>query len=195
MSYYDPTEEEATTRREALRGFDVWNRRALLAVWSLLGRPETYIDFGCGSGGMVALARACGLDAVGVDVVAEPPDIIHDLRRPLELRRKMQLATCIEVAEHLTEDAAPVLCDNIARHLIDDGGWLVFTAALPGQHGEHHVNLKSAYWWREKLTDAGLTWHETATLRLQLLWTVVTGSMHHLPANVQVFVKGSPNYG
>lgn len=193
MSYYDPTEEEARIRRDALAGFDEWNRRALLSVWSLLGRPDTYMDFGCGSGAMVKMARACGLDAIGVDVVAQPPDIIHDLRRPLELPRRVQLATCIEVAEHLNEDAAPILCQNISRHLIDNGGWLVFTAALPGQQGDNHVNLKSAYWWREKLTEVGLTWHETATLKLQLLWSVTTGSMHHLPANVQVFVKGEPS--
>jgi cyclopropane fatty-acyl-phospholipid synthase-like methyltransferase len=192
MNYYDPDPAQATERRGALREFDRWNRRALLTIWALLGRAETYIDFGSGSGAMVRLARGCGVDAIGVDVIAEPPDVIHDLRRPLELGRKFQLATCIEVGEHLSPDAVDTFCQNIVGHMIDEGGWLVFTAALPGQTGDNHVNLTPPYKWREKLDDHGLSYHIDATVRLAALWTLTTGSLHHLPANLQVFVKGTP---
>ena len=190
--YYEPTEDQIGQRRQALDEFNRWNERALLAVWSLFGKSETYIDFGSGNGAMVELARGCAVDAIGVDLVAKPPDVVHDLRRPLDLRRTFQLSTCIEVAEHLTPAATPILCETIASHLIEDGGWLVFTAAPPGQMGEHHVNLQSSFWWRERLSSAGLSWHRDATIRLAYLWKEVTGPMHHLPANVQVFVKGTP---
>jgi hypothetical protein len=190
--YYNPTAEGMAERRQALQEFDMWNRRALMSIWSLIGRPETYIDFGSGSGAMVRLARSCGVSAVGVDIIAEPPDFAHDLREPLQLGRKFQLATSIEVAEHLPADAASVFCKTVVEHLIDNGGWFIFTAALPGQPGYHHVNLIPPFEWREKLSDAGLTYHETATIKLALLWTQTTGSLHHLPANLQVFVKGEP---
>lgn len=192
QTYYEPTAEGMAERRHALREFDMWNHRALMAVWALLGRPETYMDFGCGSGAMVRLGRACGIDAVGVDIIAEPPDIIHDLRQPLQLDRKFQLTTSIEVAEHLPADTAPIFCQTVVDHLIDNGGWFVFTAALPGQPGHHHVNLIPPFEWREKLSEAGLTYHETATVKLALLWTQTTGPLQHLPANLQVFVKGEP---
>jgi len=194
-TYYDPSPEVAAQRRIALGEFDMWNRRALFSIWALLGRSETYIDFGCGSGAMVRSARACGVDAVGVDVIAEPPDVIHDLRHPLHLGRKFQFATSIEVAEHLTPEAAPIFCQSVSDHLIDTGGWLIFTAALPGQAGDHHVNLIPPFEWRQKLTDVGLTYHADATQRLAQLWTITTGPLHHLPANLQVFVKGEPHNG
>jgi len=191
-NYYEPNEASATERRDALAEFDRWNLRALLSIWSLFGRAETYIDFGSGSGAMVRFARACGVDALGVDVIAEPPDRVHDLRRPLDLGRKFQLATCIEVAEHLSPESTDVFCNNIVSHMIEDGGWLVFTAALPAQPGDNHVNLIPPFEWRSKLDDHGLTYHRDATLRLALLWNVTTGSLHHLPSNLQVFVRGTP---
>jgi len=141
---------------------------------------------------MVRFGRSCGVDAVGVDIIAEAPDFRHDLRQPLQINRKFQLATSIEVAEHLPPEAAPVFCRSVADHLIDNGGWFIFTAALPGQPGHHHVNLIPPFEWRQKLSDAGLTYHETATVKLALLWTQTAGPLHHLPANLQVFVKGEP---
>lgn len=192
MNYYQPTIENAAERRAGLHEFAMWNRRALLSIWSMLDRPDTYIDFGSGDGAMVRFARACGVDAVGVDLIAEPPDVTHDLRRLLVLGRKFQLATSIEVAEHLTPDAAEIFCNSVSDHLIDNGGWFIFTAALPGQIGDHHVNLIPPYEWRTMLTDSGLTWHKDATIRLAYLWNQTVGPMHHLPSNLQVFVKGAP---
>lgn len=191
-NYYAPTPDEIAVRRRGLDEFDIWNSRALLTIWSLLGRSDTYVDFGSGNGCMVRLARACGVDAVGIDIIAEPPDIIHDLRFPLDLGRKFQLATSIEVAEHLTPEASNVFCETVVKHLIDNGGWFVFTAALPGQSGDNHVNLITPFKWRELFTDHGLTYHMDATIKLAYLWKLTTGPMHHLPANLQVFVKGTP---
>jgi cyclopropane fatty-acyl-phospholipid synthase-like methyltransferase len=191
-NYYTPSPDEIESRRRGLDEYNIWNERALFTIWSLLGRADTYIDFGSGNGHMVKMARACGVDAVGVDIIAEPPDIIHDLRRPLDLGRKFQLATSIEVAEHLTPEASDTFCETVVKHLIDNGGWLVFTAALPGQMGQNHVNLRTPYGWREILTDHGLTYHMDATIKLAYLWKLTTGSLHHLPANLQVFVKGTP---
>ena len=188
-NYYTPSAPEVEQRLTALREFDEWNRRVLTAVFALFGTPDTYLDMGCGSGAMTNHARRCGVNAVGVDILAAPPDVKHDLREPLHLGRIFQLVTSIEVAEHLPEESAPVFCDSIARHM-GAGGVLVFTAALPGQPGHNHVNTKPPYYWREHFANVGLSYWEPVTVKLALLWTYTCGSLMHLPANLQVFHKG-----
>lgn len=203
MSYTDPTEAEAANRREGLRPFDEYNSRALYSTFALFGTPHTYLDIGSGTGVMVKMARRLGVDAVGVDVIAEPPDIRADLTRPLYISdrstvyepphdiasmRSFTIITCVEVAEHLPPEAAPVLCATLARHLAPRG-WLVFTSALPGQAGDHHQNLIPPFDWRGMLYEAGLTWMPKATTELALLWTHTTGNLHHLPANLQCFTS------
>lgn len=192
MSYYQPNEDEIRQRIDGLNEFNEWNRRVLMSIWSLLGKPSSYVDWGSGSGAMVHLARQCDVDAVGLDIIASPPDIRHDLRYPIDLQKKFYLATSIETVEHLPEDSVNIFCQSASKHLEDNGGWFVFTAALPGQKGHNHVNLKTPFFWREKLTEFGLTFHLEATTRLALLWNVTSGPLHHLPANLQVFVKGTP---
>jgi SAM-dependent methyltransferase len=185
MSYTNPTETEAAERRLALQPFDEYNVRALYAIYALFGTPLTHLDVGSGSGAMVKVARKLGVDAIGVDVIAEAPDVAHDLTEPLHLGRQFAFITCVEVAEHLPPAAAPVLCASFARHLAPRG-WLIFTSALPGQAGDHHQNLLPPFEWRGMLYEAGLTWVPEVTSRLALLWSHTTGSLHHLPANLQV---------
>lgn len=209
MSYTEPTETEARERRLALQPFDEYNVRVLYSTYALFGTPLTHLDLGSGSGAVVNVARRLGVDAIGVDVIAEPPDIAADLTKPLEIiqhddgyalglmrasgfsepnpaRKQFTICTCIEVAEHLPPEAAQTLCQTIHRHLAPRG-WLVFTSALPGQAGDHHQNLIPPFEWRGLMWEAGLVWVPEVTARLALLWTQTSGSLHHLPANLQCF--------
>jgi SAM-dependent methyltransferase len=186
MSYTQPTETEAAERRLSLQPFDEYNVRALYSTYALFGTPSSHLDLGSGSGAVVKTARRLGVDAVGVDVIAEAPDIAHDLTQPLDLHRGFTIVTCIEVAEHLPPEAAQTLCATIHRHLAPRG-WLVFTSALPGQAGDHHQNLIPPFEWRGLMWEAGLVWVPEVTARLALLWTQTSGSLHHLPANLQAF--------
>lgn len=186
MSYTEPTETEARERRLALQPFDEYNVRVLYSTYALFGTPLTHLDLGSGSGAVVNVARRLGVDAIGVDVIAEPPDIAADLTKPLDLARQFTICTCIEVAEHLPPEAAQTLCQTIHRHLAPRG-WLVFTSALPGQAGDHHQNLIPPFEWRGLMWEAGLVWQPEVTSRLALLWTQTSGSLHHLPANLQAF--------
>ncbi len=188
-TYYEPSLENRLQRLGYLTQFDEENRRALLAIWSVLtGKPQTQLDLGCGSGAMVNLAVDCDVDAVGVDVVATAPNVQHDLRVPLHLRREFELITCIEVAEHLPADSADVLVDSIDRHLAV-GGTLVFSAAIPGQQGINHVNCQQPYYWRQRFWAKKINYQPELTTKLAFMWTLVTGALMHLPANVQVFIK------
>jgi hypothetical protein len=187
MSYTSPTETEAIERRLALQPFDEYNIRACVySVYSLFGTPITHLDLGSGSGAVVKAARKLGVDAVGVDVIAEPPDVQWDLTQPLDLAKQFTIVTCVEVAEHLPPSAASVLCGTIRRHLATKG-WLIFTSALPGQAGDHHQNLIPPFEWRGLMWEHDLVWVPEVTARLALLWTQTSGSLHHLPANLQAF--------
>lgn len=203
MSYTQPTVEEVGIRRAQLAPFDSLNERIWLAwyasvlVWR--GIPESYLDLGSGTGAMVNVARRLGIDALGVDVINGPEHwfINHDLTQPLwigegvglatpEGCQAFELITCLEVAEHLPEAAADTLCDTVARHMVH-GSVLAFSAACPGQGGEHHLNVQPAWYWRSKLHERGVSYREDYTRQLSHLWSWVAGPLQWVPANVQVF--------
>ena len=93
-----------------------------------------------------------GVDAIGVDgqyvpreQLCVPADrfICHDLTTPLDLGRRFDLVTCLEVAEHLPSEAAETIIDSLCRH----ADVIAFSAALPGQGGTGHINERWASFW------------------------------------------------
>lgn len=178
-----------------LERYREWNERAMWAAFAHLGRPESFLDLGCGDAWMVRVARMNGVKpSLGVEVSADLKKIkpkwasllIHNLGTPLDLGRKYDLVVSIEVGEHLPEEQADVYCDNIANHV---GRWLVFTAAAPGQGGDGHVNCQPQEYWRLKLEDRELEYNYAQTERLREAWKYATGPMFWLPQNLQVFNK------
>ncbi len=178
--------------------------------------PASYLDLGSGTGAMVNMARKIGMDAFGVDVINGPehwfiefdlnsPLIIHDDSTSDQTRwsvkmsdlgvdippagnpKRFDLVTCLEVAEHLEADSGPTLADTIARHLAP-GGILVFSAAPPGQAGEHHTNTRPASYWRTLMYERGISYREDYTRQLSHLWDLVAGpAAHWIAANVAVY--------
>jgi SAM-dependent methyltransferase len=128
--------------------------RTLLDVASVL-------DVGCGRGAWLSEWRRRGIeDIVGVDgayVAADrlliPTDrfMPRDLAQPIDLGRQFDVVQSLEVAEHLAESAADVFIDNLVRH----GSVILFSAAVPGQGGEHHVNERPYRYWRDKFLARG----------------------------------------
>lgn len=174
--------------KEKLKEFDQWNERMLLVLFALYGIPRSMLDIGSGTGAMVNLARLMKVDAIGVDMIAEEPDIIHDLREPLNLGRTFALITCIEVAEHIPEEDTGVFLNNVCSHMMR-GGRLVFCAASPNQPGDGHVNLRPAYHWRKVIDERGLSYREDLTIRLRLAWQWLPMPMMWIIGNVQVFER------
>lgn len=179
--------------------------------------PKSYLDLGSGTGAMVNMARKLGVDAWGVDLISEGPGrehwfIQHDLSQPMMLSRnrmnaegrytytynpdaygndgytahQFDIITCLEVAEHLPEEGSRALVDTIGRH-ISNTGVVIFSAAPPGQGGEHHVNNRPAWEWRDMFYEVGLGYQEEYTRQLSHLWSWVAGPLQWLGANVQVF--------
>ena len=146
---------------EGLR--DDSERSARVVVPLLLGllpAARSVVDVGCGAGFWTRVYRERGLEVLGVDgdIVRDTQLLIpredfqrHDLTLPLRLTRRFDLVNCLEVAEHLPAGRADSFVDDLAAL----GDVVVFSAAVPGQGGTHHVNEQWPRYWIERFTRAG----------------------------------------
>lgn len=124
-------------------------------------KVKSLLDVGSGHGAWAAMWMQAGVkDAIAVDgdyvkrdQLAIPVDrfIGHDLATPLDLKRKFDLVQSLEVAEHLPAERAAGFVDNLVRH----GDVILFSAAVPHQGGEHHVNEQPPEYWRKLFADHG----------------------------------------
>lgn len=123
--------------------------------------PRSLLDVGCGAGAWCSVWLEMGIpDVQGLDgnyvrrenlLIDEKLFTAADLAKSVDLGRKFDLVTSLEVAEHLSADAAEVFVDTLVRH----GDIILFSAATPGQGGEYHVNEQPLAYWREKFHRRG----------------------------------------
>jgi SAM-dependent methyltransferase len=118
--------------------------------------PKSVVDVGCGLGTFLKVFKAHGVsDVLGCDgswvrrdllVIPESEFRSVDLKEPLKLDKRYDLVICLEVAEHLPDSAA----DTLVRSLVDAGELIVFSAAIPQQGGQNHINEQWIDYWRPK---------------------------------------------
>jgi hypothetical protein len=143
---------------------DAGSRRSARAVAEILQAEmeiDSLLDIGAGHGAWAAEWLAAGVkdvlavdgDYVKRDQLAIPAKAFkaHDLATPLSLKKKFDLVQTLEVAEHLPADKADLFVKNLVAH----GDVILFSAAVPHQGGEHHVNEQPPEYWREKLNAHG----------------------------------------
>ena len=115
---------------------------------------ESVLDLGCGQGAWLKVWDENGVpDITGIDgpyvdqetlLIEQTHFEAGDLTRPIRLGRKFDLVQCLEVAEHIPPEASATLVENLTSH----GSVLLFSAATPGQGGEHHINEQTPEFWR-----------------------------------------------
>lgn len=186
--------ELAETWLRGLNGMSEHNTRHLLSAFAYFGVPKSFLDVGCGDGTMVKLARLLGVDAYGVDQLVQPDWPSYYFYRNLvdafRLEKPVAMVMCIEVAEHIHETAHGTFMDTLTENMeAEVSARLIFSAAHPGQDGTGHVATRPAKYWREELTNRGLTYNRMDTLNLALLWSHIQSPLGHLAANLQVFEK------
>jgi SAM-dependent methyltransferase len=145
----------------ALRAGAQSSARALVPLVLELVAPRSVIDVGCGEGTWLSVFREHGIEDVhGVDGdyvdrtrLAIPRERFrpHDLTQPLHLDRTFDLAVSLEVAEHLPAEAADQFVASLARL----APVVLFSAAVPYQGGEHHVNEQWPAYWAERFARYG----------------------------------------
>jgi len=120
--------------------------------------PTSVIDIGCGLGNFLFEFKKNSIcDVLGVDgdmfsdikraeFLAPNEFLRGDLTKSLNINRKFELALCLEVAEHLPLSAA----DQLVKELISISDIVVFSAAVPLQGGQFHVNEQWQSYWAEK---------------------------------------------
>ena len=120
-------------------------RRIVPEIAALLA-PRSVVDVGCGTGVWLREFVGAGADRIlGIDgahvVTADlviPPEsfMTADLEAPVPLAERFDLAMSLEVAEHLSPSSGLALIELLTRA----APAVLFSAALPGQGGRHHVN-------------------------------------------------------
>lgn len=169
-----------------------WNERHALAVFALLGLPETLLDVGCGDFAMARIASLLGVDVFGIDQFDESGVNVlykqHNLVNPFLAEHKFQHVWCIEVAEHIDPSAHATLCDTLNNNLAKDG-LLVFSAAHPNQGGMGHVAERPPKYWIDQFSLRELSYNQVLTVKLSLLWSNLNSPLYWLASNVLVFEK------
>lgn len=146
--------------------------RILPLVFELIS-PRSVIDVGCGVGTWLAAARTLGVsDVMGVDgdyvdrgLLRIPEECFRstDLSQPFTCEKTFDLALSLEVAEHLPGASASALVESLTRL----APVVLFSAAIPKQSGEHHVNLQWQSWWVNQFNRHGF--HAVDCIR-QRVW-------------------------
>ncbi len=118
-------------------------------------------DVGCGTGTwlhhfkLAGATRVLGFDggAPGTEFLEIEPNEFKtvDLRKPLLVGERFDLATTFEVAEHLPHRWAQRFVANITG--LSD--LILFGAALPGQGGTLHYNERWPSYWLSHFDDMG----------------------------------------
>ncbi len=119
-----------------------------------LFQPKSVVDFGCGLGSWLKIFKDCGvnkllgLDGSWVDKSKFEISVLNtfkeiDLEKEVKLEEKFDLAISLEVAEHLHEKSASLFVKN----LVDAADLIIFSAAVPMQGGQNHINEQPLTYW------------------------------------------------
>jgi hypothetical protein len=132
----------------------------VLADWIITRYvPTSIVDVGCATSLYLTYypdsVTKLGLDALpylpGGRLIDEMQYIRCDLRVPLILPQRFDIALCVEVAEHLPRSAAATLVETLAAA----SDTIIFGAAIPGQGGVHHHNEQPFAWWEAAFENCG----------------------------------------
>jgi hypothetical protein len=134
--------------------------RVVIPLLATLLEIRSVVDLGCKHGEWLSVFREHGItDITGFDRSLHTGTIIIpaasfnavDLTRPFAIGRTCDLSMCIEVAEHLTADAAAPLVEALTTA----APVVLFSAGIPGQGGHGHVNEQPHGYWHTLFAARG----------------------------------------
>lgn len=135
--------------------------RCVVPILIQMLQPKSVIDVGCGVGTWLKAFEEAGVtDYLGLDgdyvnrnklLVDASRFLPSDLERSTELGRVFDLAICLEVGEHLPQQRAR----SLVRDLGNAAPVVLFSAAIPGQGGTHHINEQWPDYWKRLFEEVG----------------------------------------
>lgn len=131
-------------------------------VSARFGCPRSVLDVGCGVGTWLYAAKANGatklrgIEGTWIDEVRDlvvPRETIKAVNLEDEWSADLdfELSISLEVAEHLS----PTAGSRLVKQLCDASPLVLFSAAVPGQGGNGHVNEQWPDYWQKEFANSG----------------------------------------
>jgi SAM-dependent methyltransferase len=154
------TVEQMINRRKYIHEEHTHNLTAPQEIVPLLisyFNPHSVADVGCGIGTFLRIFLELGVhDVVGIEGpwvnkellfnnIDEKSFIEADLEKEFSINRKFDIALSLEVGEHLHYSSA----ETYIKNLISLSDTIIFSAALPGQGGQNHINEQWMDYWQK----------------------------------------------
>lgn len=126
-----------------------------------LFNPKSVVDVGCGLGNFLYCFKKAGVEKVlGIDgewvnkkklskYLQEDEFLERDLEKRFALKIKYDMVLCMEVAEHLSLGRAATFIQD----LVQLGDVILFSAAIPFQGGQNHLNEQWLPYWEKLFKD------------------------------------------
>jgi hypothetical protein len=138
-------------------------KKVLDLVISRFGGFRSVIDIGCGVGTWLSVAREMGASIIKgvegpwineVDAMVINNSLIEivDLESEWEVDGNFDLGICLEVVEHVSTISGEKLIQKLSTIC----SIIVFSAAIPGQGGNGHVNEQWPTYWQERFFQNGM---------------------------------------
>lgn len=129
--------------------------------------PKSVVDVGCGLATWLKIFEdhkitdITGYDGAHLDLskveIKKEKIIIRDLEKEITSDRKYDLAISLEVAEHISESNAR----TFVKSLCNLSHTIIFSAALPMQGGQNHLNEQWPSYWQKLFAEHGYTSHDS----------------------------------
>ncbi len=124
--------------------------------------PKSVIDIGCGIGSWLKVYEENEVNEIlGLDGEHVLSQLIIDKKKyipcnlqnisNINISKTFDLVSCLEVAEHLPKNSA----NQLVGFLCSLGDKIIFSAAIPGQTRENHVNEQYLDYWVNLFKEHG----------------------------------------
>jgi hypothetical protein len=173
-------------------------------VFPVLPVVKSLVDFGPGSGDWMVAANELGitdLKCYGLPYEVEIPKELQGLVRPMPLtcskwfeeadfrapvkvrKARYDLALCLEVGEHIEEESA----ETLIKSLTAASDFVLFSAAVPYQWGDGHINIHWPSYWAKLFETEG---YKAADFIRYQLWGYTQEEVEvHYKQNMVLYVK------